>query len=332
MMSVEQFRKKTYLFLHRRNSPFIKDIDKLLSEYYKTNSDNRKMKCLVYLYMMCKHYLHTKPNGKRSDGIYQLMQSVKAEIDSPDFKKKLEAKAGGLHYSGGVRQDLMQLSRAGAATSLGGAYMHESILPQKNFVTKMRLHMEELIGDQKYFGASDIEVAPGHTFNLATHKMSQILDELHNKWTDKDSRRKFQYLNAEQRLEKLIYVKNGRLYNYKDGTPHTGATHPDFGGDPYAMDTDERLYTHSGNVANWNHSSFLSGHPIIAAGCIWVDGGKLLQISNESGHYKPSKWELAACVKVLVDQGIDPNSFRVLVYGSPVFKTATDFLRQVQIY
>jgi hypothetical protein len=332
MMTVSEFRKRTFLFLHRRKSPFIKDIDKLLKEYYKTNSDNRKMKCLVYLYMMCKHYLHTKPDGKRSDGIYQLMQSVAQELNSEDFKKKLAAKAGGVHYSGGYKQDLMKLSNPMAATSVGTSHYHEAVLPQKNFVQKMQLNMEELIGDSKYFGASDLEIDFGKTYNLTTHTMTQILDKLHELWTSKEAVRKFNYLNSEQRIEKLLIVKNGKLYNYHNQQPHMGADFIDRAGLPFAMDLDERLYAHSGNILDWNHSSFTAGKPVIAAGCIWVDNGKLLMISNESGHYKPNKYELAACVKVLVNQGIDPNSFKVLVFGDKTYDTATQFLASVQYF
>lgn len=309
----------------------IQDIDKLLAEYHATSSENRKLKCQVYIYMMCKHYLATKLHGKRRDGIQELFEEVKREIDSPEFKRKVSQKAAGLHYSGGRPTDLLS-TMAPSATTLAPSYQYEGILPQKNFVKKMRLHMEELVGDKKYFSVSDMVPSNNPTVHMSLdhYKMSEILDRLYELWTDKASAREFRYLNSEQRLEYMLIVRNGRLYNYSDGQPHEGSSLINFLGCPFAMDTDERLYTWTGNLIDWNHSSFLSGHPVVAAGIIWVGQGKLLQISNESGHYKPSPWDLAACVHVLVRSGLNPD-FKVKLVSTPrikktEFDSATEFL------
>jgi len=331
MMSSSQFKRKTYLFFHRRRSGMIQDIDKLLAEYHATVSENRKLKCQVYIYMMCKHYLSTKLHGKRRDGIQELFDEVKREIDSPEFKRKVMQKAHGLHYSRGIARDISTTSAA-SSTSLSSTYVYEGILPQKNFVKKMRLHMEELIGEQKYFSVSDMTVGgrPDLHMNLEHYRMSEILDRLYELWTDQESVREFCYLNSEQRIRYMLVIRNGRLYNYSDGQPHEGSSSVNFLGCPFAMDTDERLYTWTGNLKDWNHSSFLSGHPVIAAGIIWVSQGKLLQISNESGHYKPSPWDLAACVQVLVRSGLNPD-FSVRLVQTPkvtktLFNSATEFL------
>src|SRR5258708_8227584 len=110
MISASQFRKKSRIFVHRRKSAIIQDIDKLLKEYETSASENRKMKCLVYLYMMCKHYLFTKPNGRRGDAVRELLGQARTILDSASFQKEIAAKAGGLHYFGGRKTDVMRPS------------------------------------------------------------------------------------------------------------------------------------------------------------------------------------------------------------------------------
>jgi hypothetical protein len=314
MMSATQFRKRTNIFMHRRKSPIIQDIDKLLQEYETTSSENRKMKCLVYIYMMCKHYLHTKPQGRRRGGVRDLMDEVKAILDSPAFKRQIAAKAGGRHYSDGKVTDLMS-TPGSTATSLSPGYLYESILPQKNFIAKMSLNMESLLGDQKYFSASDLNDGDRH-MNLSQDAFSQILDRLYQLWIGDDTRA-FLYLNEQQRLQYAVVIRDGRLYQYGANTLlHTGIEAQvgwEHSSGVYAMDTDERLYSTPTitDIIPWNHSSLLSGHPVVCAGLLWADQGRLLRISNASGHYRPDSRNLADCVRVLCNAGLNPYSFEV---------------------
>lgn len=332
MMTVKQFKKKSSIFMHRRKSPIIQDIDKLLKEYEVSQSENRKMKCLTYIYMMCKQYFIAKPQGRRGDAVQELMDEVRLQLDSPEFKKQIAAKAGGRHYSGGKEKDAM--STAGAtATSLSQGYTWEGILPQKNFVEKMRLNMSSILGsDQKYFGASmisqkvesDLQMkgVPVDQSEKAAHDMigkmpfSQVLDNLHLLWQDKATSGSFNYLNSEQRMHYLLVVKNQRLYKYSNNTAFDSGT--TWGNAArsvaYAMDTDERVYSTgdaSGVGINWNHSSLLSGHPVICAGEITATQGRLVSIDNNSGHYKPDTQNLADCVRSLQYSGLDPQTFAV---------------------
>lgn len=342
MMTASQFRKRSALFMRRRKNPIIQDIDTLLKEYEKTTSDNRKMKCLVYIYMMCLQYVHTKPNGRRIDAVRTLRDEVKQELDSPEFKKKLRAKAAGLHYSGGRASDAMSTTGA-TATSLAKGYTFEGILPQKNFVQKMHLNMNSILGtDQKYFGASmvsqevesDLQMkgvsmdqsASQANEMLATMPMSKVLDWLHGMWTNPATSGDFNYLNSTQRLDYLLITQNGKFYRHNAVAPF------DSGGRmvAYAMDNYERLYCLAdarGVGVNWNHSSLLSGHPVICAGEMIVSQGDLRVIDNNSGHYKPGTDNLADCIRAIVQMGIDAQTFRVEDKSKKTsFATAAAFL------
>ena len=77
--------------------------------------------------MMCKHYLFTKPNGRRGDAVRELLGQARTILDSASFQKEIAAKAGGRHYSGGRVTDVMSTSGA-SATSLSKGYTYEGIL------------------------------------------------------------------------------------------------------------------------------------------------------------------------------------------------------------
>lgn len=332
MMSASKFKSKSNIFLHRRHNPIIKDIDKLLKEYGKSKSENRKMKCLVYIYMMCKEYFHTKPNGRRGDAVQELMDQVKLVLDSPDFKQGIVAKAGGRHYSNGNKQDLMSHTNK-TSTSLSSGYTYEGLLPQKNFIDKMHLSLDSLLGQDKYFGVSAMnnylqqdfmvnqgkgmaEAETGAMKILKTAPFSQVLDHLHDMWHSPLSlgTGKFNYLNMEKRLDYLITFKNGQLYYHKSDTPaDSGIVRGELGRFPYAIDTSERLYVlNEGDIGiKYNHSSILSGAPVICAGEIAIEQGRLKFIDNNSGHYKPGTDNLYDAVMILHYNGVNTRTFQV---------------------
>ena len=348
MMTSGQFKKRSSIFMHRRKSPIIQDIDKLLKEYEKSTSENRKMKCLAYIYMMCKQYFIAKPNGRRGDAVQDLMNEVRLVLDSPEFQKQIGAKAGGRHYSGGKATDKMSTSGA-TATSLSKGYTWEGILPQKNFIAKMRLNMTSILGtDQKFFGASmvsqsieqDLQMkgVPMDQAEKQAHELmgklpfSQILDRLHLMWNSGLFTGDFNYLNSDQRMQYLLIVKTGQLYNHSSGGKFdTGTTWGNASrSSAFAMDCDERIYSTgdaSGVGINWNHSSLLSGQPVICAGEITVRDGKLLSIDNNSGHYKPDVQNLADCVRALEYAGMNTQLFEVFDKSkNKKYATAAAFL------
>ncbi|QPJ62325.1 MAG: hypothetical protein G3M70_10770 [Candidatus Nitronauta litoralis] len=65
-----------------------------------------------------------------------------------------------------------------------------------------------------------------------------------------------------------------------------------------------------------NHSSFMSGRPVMCAGVLEVRNGTLLTISNNSGHYKPSIEDLQAACQAILMSGyiVDDEHCMALVY------------------
>lgn len=71
-----------------------------------------------------------------------------------------------------------------------------------------------------------------------------------------------------------------------------------------------------------NHSSFMSGRPVICAGVIVVEYGHLKKIDNNSGHYKPSITDLQAACQAILAKGYTPPDdcvARVMDFGGANF-------------
>ncbi|HWG79593.1 MAG TPA: hypothetical protein VN681_07460 [Stellaceae bacterium] len=89
------------------------------------------------------------------------------------------------------------------------------------------------------------------------------------------------------------------------------------------------FYTASHKVSEFHHSSFLAGARVLAAG-EWVFGaGKLLLITNKTGHYAASAANLYSALKLL-DKRLDLSWTVVMVKNFTTntegFYTATEFL------
>lgn len=91
----------------------------------------------------------------------------------------------------------------------------------------------------------------------------------------------------------------------------------------YAMDewgniftADDQLQANKNGYAMFNHSSFTSGDNVIGAGMIKIDSaGKVIQIDNSSGHYKPTKPQLQAVVTMLqTDYAVDLSKATIALF------------------
>jgi hypothetical protein len=152
-----------------------------------------------------------------------------------------------------------------------------------------------------------------------------------------------QFKNKIERLRFLISVnEDGLLCNLEgDLVAMTETRFDKYMQYPYAMDRYGNLFmdSHWGEknyvkyddrngsyqmAQTWgiNHSSLLAGADVLCAGCIHIgyncatgleEPGVLSSIDNISGHYKPTRENLANCIQVLRDQGVSTDSTRVEV-------------------
>lgn len=95
----------------------------------------------------------------------------------------------------------------------------------------------------------------------------------------------------------------------------------------FVADTSFRLYVGIKNSGAFQHSSFLQGSRISAAGLIKIKNGRLASLSPLSGHYRPPASNFRAFVHSLEDEGVDMShvsiskSYAVLVGLEAYVKT-----------
>jgi hypothetical protein len=124
-----------------------------------------------------------------------------------------------------------------------------------------------------------------------------------------------QYMTAEQREAHRLFVDGeGSLRNASDGSlfDTTGGKTAWSGGGRaiFVMDGNGNLYASlEQKVGHTHHSSFLGGEPVAGAGEIQVHDGRLVAMTDQSGHYQPSAATNDQALQSLRNQGLqsDPN-------------------------
>lgn len=116
------------------------------------------------------------------------------------------------------------------------------------------------------------------------------------------------YLNAEQRQQFQLHMQDGRLYDAQGRPFDTRGAQSSFleteGTAIFVMNPNGDIYAANDRVpGKFQHSSFLAGAPVAAAGEIEVHDGVVKFISGKSGHYRPGADQLDQMVHNLKSQG-----------------------------
>lgn len=155
------------------------------------------------------------------------------------------------------------------------------------------------------------------------------------------------YLRKRERLKYMVFYINGLLCDVDD---HPISV-PEGFAKMYAMDRYCNLFVQTEELQTYmisnrkrgrsNHSSLVSGQDVLCAGTIAIKEGTLKMISNNSGHYKPTRRQLHEAVKVLEAEGVDLSQATVDCREPKRFDPdrgklmsidyrATDFAREIE--
>lgn len=123
------------------------------------------------------------------------------------------------------------------------------------------------------------------------------------------------YMTPEEREASRVFVdRNGNLRSAATGELYdtsTGSTHWSGEGRAiFVMDGSGNLYaTLEQDPGHIHHSSLLGGEPVVGAGEIEVRDGKLIAMTDQSGHYMPQARMNDLALQSLRDQGLvtDPG-------------------------
>jgi hypothetical protein len=121
------------------------------------------------------------------------------------------------------------------------------------------------------------------------------------------------YMSPEEReVHRLFVDGEGNLRQASDGSlfdTTAGSTHWSGGGRAiFVMDEHGNLYaTLDQDVGYIHHSSLLSGSPVVGAGEVEVQNGRLVALTDQSGHYQPTAEMNDQVLKSLRDQGLQTD-------------------------
>ncbi len=157
---------------------------------------------------------------------------------------------------------------------------------------------------------------PPLDFNADYHEFYQWVDE-------KEKAQKIPritYLNpAQQELFKATIDHNAiKIFGGLADTSSIKGDKPGLAA--FVMDNQNNIYLGEKEKHEFQHSSFLSGADVSCAGYVKIQKGKIIAISNESGHYKPDDLDLAIAISVLREKNVLHPNFVIAEGKFPFLK------------
>jgi hypothetical protein len=117
------------------------------------------------------------------------------------------------------------------------------------------------------------------------------------------------YLTPDEAEGYRVFVRDGLLYQTNGellDTTDASSLHSGDGVAIFVMDPQGNLYVSTEHeVGAFHHSSFLAGQPVAGAGEIVVEDGRIVGMSDASGHYRPPPQFLQQVLDQLQIQGLD---------------------------
>jgi len=119
------------------------------------------------------------------------------------------------------------------------------------------------------------------------------------------------YLTPVEAEQYRLTIRDGLIYDASGAPVETHER-----GTIFVMTADGRFYAKlAPEVGLFHHSSFTAGGPVAAAGELVVHAGKLEEVSDKSGHYRPPARLTAQAVWQLGCAGVDILHVEVVLEG-----------------
>ena len=128
------------------------------------------------------------------------------------------------------------------------------------------------------------------------------------------------YLSPKENEAFRVLVQGGRLIDVKGAPLNPGPRPAKWTGDEglaiFVMDAAGNIYASlEHGRGHFHHSSFTAGGPVAMAGDMRVFNGELVEISNQSGHYRPPPAAFTQTLDRLKELGIDLKKVKVETLG-----------------
>ena len=310
----------------------IRSVDKALEAYheYKGNNADKRIALLSTLVDACLLWLKTKKNKPVVIGGTSPFQARKAVIIDLG-NQALKALMFYLNHFGMMTKDQFgrikfELNKLKATVnplptkSLDGPYTPErgTYLDsgKKKAISGTAVHelhqqMHSGIFGQNVSGNDRFQLIATTDVEHLTTDDYRLLESVKSNFDIKSM--SVVYFDKLTRKTFLAIPVNGLLYDIDEDPINLN-----FG--MYAMDRYGNLFVRKpGGTGDdyFNHSSFNAGGDVVCAGMIKITNGSLVEIDSESGHYKPTRMEMWACIKSLNEQGVDLTNTTVSLMVFP---------------
>ncbi len=309
----------------------LREIHRLLKEYktYERWKFDERYAALRKIIDLCNRYVALKPASK---------QAVSGKVGTVR-RLAMEAALVTAMETERARQLEAQFAPTPRLASVGATLGHKKpgLRYERIFEEgEWAMHGEDLLAFAKEKYKFDVDPKdPGKTF----YGIKKIVkDFLSNPVQLKAAKEFFGglnliYMNAEQRAEWQLLVWNDAFYlgDKKVNTFKGSQRSPWL----YAMSPEGALFAHppqhSREKGTIHHSSFLAGKDALCAGEIMIADGRLIEISNESGHYATRLIHLAsACAAILEVYDPKNDGYALFVDYANEFKGMIGVHRQQQ--
>lgn len=181
--------------------------------------------------------------------------------------------------------------------------------PEKRTLRSAAKGEEVMPSPQREMSAKSIpgsDHTPG-SFNVSTMLPQYAGEEIGGL----DGPRQVKYMTADEKAASKITVRNGMLVDARGQLLDTSVRVPGVaagnGRAIYVMDPQGDIYVsgpHANIKGNFQHSCFVSGGPVAAAGEIGAKDGVVHFVSPKSGHYKPTPEQFQQFLDRLVASGV----------------------------
>ncbi|RKH68895.1 hypothetical protein [Corallococcus llansteffanensis] len=146
------------------------------------------------------------------------------------------------------------------------------------------------------------------------------------KYKGEDKNSGVKYLSEEERGQVKLTIDNGRFLlggqPFTSGMPNESSPQMQVA-HLFAVDVKGNFFVYTKGMGGSNgslkvhHSSILAGADVICAGFIAIKNGKLLYISNCSGHYQPQVDGLMKAISLMVEKGVVLSNDFEVKYEAP---------------
>lgn len=335
--TLEAFRKatKNRKLLQRARGSNISRVDSALKAYWQEPNAfaHRRVRLLAGIVSACSRWLKLKNDNRDAELVNRRRQHIAALAQAAldhillhvDQDPRLQAM---VQFD---RRKINALKRPrGPAVPLRGVYGHERSLylkSGKSSAPSATLFHGYLQGAKAYY--DDRNMLQFATNPEQYTRVFSFMERSFEDLTEGDFRKleaisrdvgrsfEVQYLKKEGRMKYWAAANPKGLLVYQVSKALVHAPQSDKF--TWAMDMYGNLFLARGEQRKqFNHSSYNAGKDVLAAGGIQVQHGLITFIDNSSGHYKPSKDNLVAALRILQEDGVRLSDARVEVFGTDI--------------